>query len=48
MCILFQEVSEQDKQIANHFGIPYIGLENNIGIGEGFIKIGEQINKLIM
>ena len=22
----------------NHFGIPYIGLENNIGIGQGFIR----------
>ena len=42
VCILFQEVSEQDKQIANHFGIPYIGLENNIGIGEGFIRLTNQ------
>ena len=42
VCILFQEVSEQDKQIANHFGIPYIGLEKNIGIGEGFIRLTEQ------
>ena len=25
VCILFQEVSEQDKQIAEHFNIPYIG-----------------------
>lgn len=42
VCILFQEVSEQDKQIANHFGIPYIGLENNVGIGKGFIRLTEQ------
>lgn len=42
VCILFQEVSEQDKQIANHFGIPYIGLENNVGIGEGFIRLTQQ------
>lgn len=42
VCILFQEVSEQDKQIANHFGIPYIGLKENIGIGEGFIRLTEQ------
>ena len=40
VCILFQEVSEQDKQIANHFGIPYIGLQRNVGIGEGFILSG--------
>ena len=37
VCILFQEVSEQDKQMLNHFGIPYIGLENNIGIGQGLL-----------
>ena len=33
VCILFQEVSEQDKQI-EHFGIPYIGMKDNIGIGQ--------------
>jgi len=42
VCILFQEVSEQDKQIANHFGIPYIGLQENIGIGQGFIRLTQQ------
>jgi hypothetical protein len=40
--ILFQEVSEEDKQIANHFNIPYIGLDTNIGIGQGFIKLAER------
>lgn len=39
--ILFQEFSEQDKQIAEHFNIPYIGLKENIGIGQGFIKLTE-------
>ena len=24
VCILFQEFSEEDKRIAEHFGIPYI------------------------
>ena len=43
VCILFQEVSEQDKEIANHFGIPYIGLQDNIGIGQGFIRLTEHI-----
>ena len=33
VCILFQEVSEQDKEIDKSFGIPYIGLQDNIGIG---------------
>lgn len=39
--ILFQEFSEQDKHIAEHFNIPYIGLKENIGIGQGFIKLTE-------
>jgi hypothetical protein len=42
VCILFQEASEQDKQIAEHFGIPYIALDSNIGIGQGFIQLTEQ------
>lgn len=42
VCILFQEVSEQDKQIAEHFGIPYIALDSNIGIGQAFIQLTEQ------
>ena len=42
VCILFQEVSEQDKQIAEHFGIPYIGMEENIGIGQAFIELTKQ------
>lgn len=40
--ILFQEFSEQDKQIAEYFNIPYIGLEDNIGIGKAFIQLTEQ------
>jgi len=42
VCILFQEVSEQDKQIAKHFNIPYIAKDSNIGIGRGFIELTEQ------
>ena len=42
VCILFQEVSEQDKQIAEHFGIPYIGMKDNIGIGQAFIELTKQ------
>lgn len=37
--ILFQQVSEEDEQIANHFGLPYIGLSDNIGIGNGFLEL---------
>lgn len=39
--ILFQEVSEQDIHIANHFNLRYIGLSENIGIGAGFIRLTE-------
>jgi len=39
--ILFQSVNEQDKEIARHFNIPYIGCESNIGIGQAFIKLTE-------
>ena len=42
VCILFQEFSEQDKQIAEHFGIPYIAKDSNIGIGQAFIELTEQ------
>jgi hypothetical protein len=42
VCILFQEFSEQDKQIADHFGIPYIAHKTNIGIGQAFIELTEQ------
>jgi FkbM family methyltransferase len=37
--ILFQEVTDEDKQIANYFGIKYIGLNENIGIGKAFIEL---------
>jgi hypothetical protein len=37
--ILFQEVSETDFHIAKHFGLNYIGLQKNIGIGKGFIEL---------
>jgi hypothetical protein len=37
--ILFQEVTDEDEQIAEHFSIPYIGLNENIGIGKAFTKL---------
>jgi hypothetical protein len=39
--ILFQEVTPQDIQIATHFGLDCIGLQENIGIGKAFIKLTE-------
>ena len=49
--ILFQEISEQDLQIAKHFGLNFIGLNNNVGIGKAFIKLtqnAETENVLIL
>ena len=37
--ILFQQFSTQDYQIAEHFGLEFIGNQNNIGIGQGFIRL---------
>jgi hypothetical protein len=39
--ILFQEVSAADKKLAEKYQVKYIGLEENIGIGKGFIKLAE-------
>jgi hypothetical protein len=39
--ILFQEITEQDVEIATHFGLKFIGLKENIGIGKAFIKLTE-------
>ena len=39
--ILFQEITPQDIQIATHFGLNFIGLQKNIGIGQAFIKLTE-------
>ncbi len=39
--IIFQEIKDEDKQIANHFGIQYIGLNENIGIGKAFIELSK-------
>lgn len=40
--LFFQEFSEEDKQIAEHFGIEYIPSETNVGIGNAFIQLAEQ------
>jgi hypothetical protein len=37
--ILFQEASMQDVEIARHFGLDFIALQKNIGIGKGFLKL---------
>ncbi len=40
--ILFNEFSETDHQIATHFGISYIPINSNIGIGLGLLKLAEK------
>ncbi len=40
--ILFQEMTEEDELIANHFDLPYIVRKDNIGIGKAFIKLTRQ------
>lgn len=39
--LFFQEVSEEDRKIANEYNIPFIGMEENIGIGPALIKLVE-------
>lgn len=49
--ILFQEITEQDLLIAKHFGLNFIGLNDNIGIGKAFLKLtqnAETNNVLIL
>ncbi len=39
--ILFQEVTNSDKKLAGKFGIKFLGLKENIGIGKGIIQLFE-------
>jgi hypothetical protein len=39
--ILFQEATMQDVEIARHFGLDFMALQSNIGIGKGFIRLTE-------
>ena len=39
--ILFQEASMQDVEIARHFGLDFMALQKNIGIGQAFIRLTE-------
>ena len=38
----FKSFQKKIKRIAEHFGIPYIAKEGNIGIGQAFIELTEQ------
>ncbi len=35
--LVFQDMTDDDIAIAQHYGIPYIGFQSNVGIGEGFL-----------
>ena len=39
--ILFQEATMQDVEIARHFGLDFMALQSNIGIGKAFIRLTE-------
>lgn len=39
--ILFQEASIKDKELAKKYNLSCIALEENIGIGKGFIRLAE-------
>jgi hypothetical protein len=41
ICILFQELSKEDEKLAKKFGVKFIGLNENIGIGKGIVKLFE-------
>jgi hypothetical protein len=40
--ILFQEVTKEDKALAKKYGIPFIGLDTNVGIGKAMQILAEQ------
>jgi FkbM family methyltransferase len=42
VCILFQEVTPEDKALAKKYNLPYIGLDKNVGIGRAFVMLCEQ------
>lgn len=43
--ILFQEVTDDDKRLADKFKLPFIGLDTNVGIGNGMLMLAEQARK---
>lgn len=43
--ILFQEVTEEDKKLADQYKIRYIGLNENIGIGKGMKMLAENATR---
>ena len=41
------EFQKKINRIAEHFGIPYIAKEGNIGIGQAFIELTEQLKQIM-
>ena len=42
--IIFQEISEEDKKLAEKYGYNYVGIEKNVGIQEGHNLICQNLN----
>jgi hypothetical protein len=42
LVILFQECSSRDRRLAKRFGIEYVALSENVGIGRGFQLLAER------
>lgn len=42
--IIFQEISDEDKKLANKYGYDYVGIEKNVGIQGGHKLIYQNLN----
>jgi len=42
--IIFQEISEDDKKLAQKYGYDYVGIEQNLGIQNGHKLIHDNLN----
>lgn len=42
VCILFQESTSDDIALAKKYNLPHIALDNNVGIGRGFVMLCQQ------
>lgn len=43
--LFFQEISEEDRKLAMEYDIPFISSDENIGIGNAFIKLAEALKE---
>jgi len=45
ICILFQEATLADRKLANKYNLNYIALDENVGIGRGFLMLAKMAKK---